>query len=174
MRKLPCSRKSTVKRTFWLDPDAYRKLAEIRSKRRSPNLPVWLRRDTFTSILADALHQFVRKHGSQFPRRRRISVSLPRRFALTLRHASTKLHITETDILNMAIREFDESLRRKFDERGVLGGASCMGRARNSIGAYAGGSDLELSKLVRLSVEHRHTAIPLNANPRGEPGLGLM
>jgi len=101
--------KSSVKRTFWLDADAYEKLLEIRSKHPSRSVNVLMRRGTFTAILTDALHQFIQNHGSRFPRKRRISVSFPRQFALTLRYTSKKVRVTETDILNMAIREFDEA-----------------------------------------------------------------
>jgi hypothetical protein len=112
--------KSVVKRTFWLDADTYQKLVEIRSKRLSQTANVFMRRGTFTTILTDALHQFVEKHGSRFPRKRRISVSFPRQFALTFRYTSRKVRVTETDILNMAIREFDEAAAEQQRSNGIL------------------------------------------------------
>jgi hypothetical protein len=100
LSRISSGRKS-VKRAFWFDADTYQKLMGIRSRRR--HAAPWPERVTFTAILADALHQFIKKHGSEFPRGRRVSVSLPRRFSLALTYASAKFGITKTDLLNMAI-----------------------------------------------------------------------
>jgi hypothetical protein len=95
----------TVKLTFWLDADVYEKLQSLKAKHHH------LR---YADILVDAVHQHVKSHGSAaFEPRRRFSVSLPRNLALVLRYGRVKLHVSERDMVNLAIREYrlEESAR---------------------------------------------------------------
>ena len=93
-----------------MDPDAYDKLVSIRSERRrkAPGA-----RATWTDVLTDVLHQFIKKHGTNIPRKKRLSIAVRANLALTLRMVALKLHITETDILSTAIREFDEETHKR-------------------------------------------------------------
>jgi hypothetical protein len=96
--------RGNVKINFWLDGDVYVKLQAL--KEAKPHL-------RYTDIFVDAIHQYVVKYGATFPRRRRISVSLTRHTAYVLRLAKLKLHVTERDIVNLALRAYrpEESVR---------------------------------------------------------------
>jgi hypothetical protein len=99
--KLPRIRKKSAKRNYQLDPDVYEKLIQIRAQR--PKL--WR---SYGDILVDAVSQFLQRHGNKIPKKHLLSVSLPLIFALALRRGAQVFRTTETDLLNMAIRELDE------------------------------------------------------------------